>query len=76
MERALTDKQALIQLAERMKLVRTDKIDTSGYDNVSSNEFTVGDRRVVIGSGDGYSGFYAVFSFDEQENIVDHAIWE
>lgn len=83
-----SDKENLISLLEHMGLRRSDCLDWSSAYGLCVEEFMVDpvvveldksqhtENRVVIGSGNGYSGFYCYFDFDENGKYKGHACAE
>ncbi len=73
----MNDKEQLIALCEKLNLKRSDDPDHRFYEDayvVCNNEIW-GDS-IILGSGDGYGGFFVHFTFDPQGNLLKHGVGE
>lgn len=70
----MSDKETLIAMLEKMGIERDEDCHRGDYPG--SNRYFADQNSVVIGAGDGYSGFYARFEFDDEGNILSHGVWE
>ncbi len=69
----MTDKEIMLNLFRVKLRLYEAKPDQDG---IFSDQFRVEDKKITLGSGDGYIDCYAVFEFDEQENLISHGVWE
>lgn len=72
----MTHKERLIQLFEDMGIVRDNTKIDKFYNIVGDKQYKEDGDAILLGEGDGYSGFYVKFFFDENGNFVRHGVWE
>ena len=68
----MTDREMVMHLCERLGLVET----SFNLIGCHSNGYCMDDKTIVLGSGNGYSGFVASFVFDSTGTIISHSIEE
>jgi hypothetical protein len=71
----MSDKEKLIELCVSLGLSES-IINPARYDLIEDNCFAIDGNHIVVGSGSGYTGFYAIFSFDDNDKIIEHALME
>lgn len=68
----MTDRECLMQIVQSLGLEKTDE----RYPDHKEFSTRTDDTCVVIGSGGGYSCFYAEFSFDDSGKVIEHWVAE
>lgn len=67
----MTDKEKMIELCKKLGLSEVNQeID------LGRQQYFVSEQKVLLGSGGGYSGFIAEFTFNQDGSIYSHSVWE
>lgn len=70
----MTDRDLVRELCKRLGLKKTGSVGTGTP--CGADEYLDDGEYIIIGQGDGYSGFQVSFTFDDADRLKGHTVFE